>query len=77
MDRLASIQRNFRKLQRVEVLKGAAQVRSPEGVTTADLVQVFYYTRMGNIGVCEGLLANPSPELAWLLERAKEAGKLK
>lgn len=57
------LQKNFKNIQNVEI--------------NGDYILVSYRTRMGNIGMEDGNLSNPSPRLAWLIEKAKEAGKIR
>lgn len=41
-----------------------------------DYILITYTTKRGNQGNEDGSKNNPHPRLAWLIEKAREAGKL-
>jgi hypothetical protein len=57
------------------LIKGFKSVKSVK--VDGDYIEIYYMTRMGNVGNSDGDKNHPSEMLAWLMEKAREAGKLR
>jgi hypothetical protein len=57
------LQKNFKKVHSVK--------------SDGDYILITYQTKMGNLGYEDGSKSHPTPRLEWLMEKAREAGKMK